>query len=602
MNPLHPYPKPQHRPLKVYAFDPTGGRGTMNHVVIKLPYEHLEVGPIGRKIAVIDYDATNRVYYEPVDLNNEALLLTSGFDPTEADPRFHQQMVYAVASETIRRFEFALGREITWRPREGTRKNAPLRAHLRIFPHAFQQANAFYDRRMKALLFGYFPASLDDAGDSIQGQTVFTCLSHDIIAHETTHAVLDRIRRYFSESTSLDTTAFHEAFADIVALFQHFRLEEVVLDVINRTGGQIHRSILGSDVAPDGQAVIRGEEGRANPLVGLAKQFGEAMGHRKALRDAIGSAPNPADYRTMTEPHKRGSILVAAIFDAFFTVYVKRTRDLVRIARAGGAPSEGGNVHPDLARRLCQEAVKTATHFLNICIRAVDYCPPVDLQFGEYLRALVTADAQLVPDDPYGYRAELINAFRARGIVPNGAMSYSEDALAWCGPDERERAPRCEGLQFDILKESDSEAAASNAVRARENTLTLQRYAKANAAALGLEPDFGVQQWSHYPIHRIAPDGRLKVELVVEFLQRRVIHLDPTNPTSPTFKFRGGSTVIFDHRGDVRYVIEKRLSSEGRLAGQRDFLHRLNAESPLFAYDGRRQLEMPEFAAIHRGY
>ncbi|WP_042703802.1 hypothetical protein, partial [Azospirillum sp. B506] len=545
----------------------------------------------------------NGQYYEPVDLNDPSLLLTNGLDPTEADPRFHQQMVYAVSSETIRRFEFALGREITWRPRAGTRKGAPLRAHLRIFPHAFQQANAFYDRRMKALLFGYFPASLDDAGDSIPGQTVFTCLSHDIIAHETTHAVLDRIRRYFSESTSPDTTAFHEAFADIVALFQHFRLEEVVLDVINRTGGRIHLATLDSDVAPNGEAVIRGEQARSNPLVGLAKQFGESMGHRKALREAIGSAPDPSAYRSVTKPHERGSILVAAVFDAFFTIYVKRTRDLIRIARAGGAPVDGGNVHPDLARRLCKEAVKTATHFLNICIRAIDYCPPVDLQFGEYLRALVTADSQLVPDDPYGYRTELINAFRARGIVPDGAMSYSEDALAWCGPEERDRpVPRCEGLMFDVLKDIDPKSAESNDERARHNAITLQSYAKTNAFALGLDPKWGVQPWSYHPIFRIAPDGRLKVGFVVEFVQKRVVHLDPNDQRSPIFNFRGGSTVIFDHQGNVLYVIEKGLSSAGRLEGQRDFLLQLNADSPLFAYNGRRQLEMPEFAAIHRGY
>jgi hypothetical protein len=43
-----------------------------------------------------------------------------GLDPSESDPRFHQQMVYAVASETLQRFEYALGRRIRWR---GTRRS-----------------------------------------------------------------------------------------------------------------------------------------------------------------------------------------------------------------------------------------------------------------------------------------------------------------------------------------------------------------------------------------------------------------------------------------------------------------------------------------------
>jgi hypothetical protein len=51
---------------------------------------------------------------------------------------------------------------------------------------------------------------------------VFTCLSHDIIAHETTHALLDGVHPRFNEPVNEDVLAFHEAFADIVALFQHF--------------------------------------------------------------------------------------------------------------------------------------------------------------------------------------------------------------------------------------------------------------------------------------------------------------------------------------------------------------------------------------------
>ncbi len=60
-------------------------------------------------------------------------------------------------------------------------------------------ANAAYTPSAKGILFGYFRASQTDPGRNLPGQTVFTCLSHDIIVHETTHAVLDGIRTYFSE-------------------------------------------------------------------------------------------------------------------------------------------------------------------------------------------------------------------------------------------------------------------------------------------------------------------------------------------------------------------------------------------------------------------
>jgi hypothetical protein len=42
------------------------------------------------------------------------------------------------------------------------------------------------------------------------------------------------------------------------------------------------------------------------------------------LRNAIGKTTDPTTLRTTTEPHARGSILVAAVFDAFLTVYKNR--------------------------------------------------------------------------------------------------------------------------------------------------------------------------------------------------------------------------------------------------------------------------------------
>ena len=75
-----------------------------------------------------------------------------------------------------------------------------------------------------------------------------------------------------------------------------------------------------------------------------------------------------------------------------------------------------------------------ADHVLNMCIRALDYCPPVDIDFGDYLRALITADRDLVPDDDRRYRVAFIEAFRRRGIYPQGVRSLSAESLCWAGP------------------------------------------------------------------------------------------------------------------------------------------------------------------------
>jgi hypothetical protein len=62
---------------------------------------------------------------------------------------------------------------------------------LRIYPHALREENAYYSRNHMALLFGYFNAQGSDVGTTLPGARVFCAVSHDIITHETTHALLD---------------------------------------------------------------------------------------------------------------------------------------------------------------------------------------------------------------------------------------------------------------------------------------------------------------------------------------------------------------------------------------------------------------------------
>jgi hypothetical protein len=228
------------------------------------------------------------------------------------------------------------------------------------------------------------------------------------------------------EATNPDVLAFHEAFADVVALFQHFSFPEVLIHQVANT---------------------RGELGNENLLAQLATQFGHARGTHGALRDAIGRydfeqgkwvkhEPDPGEMDNTMEVHARGAILVAAVFDAFLSIYRHRTRDLLRLATEGTGVLRQGDIHPDLVNRLAQEAAKVAGHVLNICIRALDYCPPVDLTFGEYLRALITADMDMFPEDERRYRVAFIEAFRRRGIYPRDLRTLSEDSLRWSRPDE----------------------------------------------------------------------------------------------------------------------------------------------------------------------
>src|SRR3954447_7507795 len=86
-------PTPRTRALKVYALDPSAGTYVGNVMTVHVPWErNLAPGPVGRRVAVIDYDGGNRCYYPPVDLDDPAILAMGGLDPSESDPRFHQQM------------------------------------------------------------------------------------------------------------------------------------------------------------------------------------------------------------------------------------------------------------------------------------------------------------------------------------------------------------------------------------------------------------------------------------------------------------------------------------------------------------------------------
>lgn len=422
------YKKPVFRRLHAYAFDPSLSldidTANINKLVYEVPWEDLEYpGPIGEYLEVIDYDPTIGRFFTPVDLNLPYILAENGLAPSESNPHFHQQMVYAVAMITIKNFEKALGRKILWSTRLLNHPNQyeAYVQRLRIYPHALREANAYYSPLKKALLFGYFSSTPADAVTHMPGSLVFTCLSHDIIAHEVTHAILDGMHRNYNNPTNPDVLAFHEAFADIVALFQHFTFPEVLRHQIART---------------------RGDLSSENLLGQLAQELGSAIGSYGSLRDAIGETdqktgkwrpkkPDPSEYSRVMEPHQRGSILVAAIFEAFISIYKNRTADLLRIATNGTGILPQGDLHPDLVNRLSVEAAKTAKYILLMCIRALDYCPPIDITFGDYLRAIITSDLDLVSVDRRDYRLALITAFRNRGIYPTDIKTLSIESLSY---------------------------------------------------------------------------------------------------------------------------------------------------------------------------
>jgi Subtilase family len=640
-------PEPTRRPLRVYAYDPSLGAQletlVINQAIIDIPWERdLKPGPIGEYIEVVDVDPPSQCCYAPVNLNHPYVLLQSGVAPSEAFPQFHQQMAYAVAMKTIEHFERALGRVALWAPHEVTVNGERIPHYvqrLRIYPHALRAKNAYYSPEHKALMLGYFSAGGADVGSALPGGVIFTAVSHDIVAHETTHALLDGLHRRFREPTNPDVFAFHEAFADIVALFQHFTMPEALFHQISETRGDLEKqNLLGKLAVQFGEATgrygalrdyigqvvtvrnSRGEEAHTDAIEngddqGSDVQDGSTAGGAGEKKIWVRRKAQPTDYEDATEPHDRGAVLVAAVFDAFLQIYKRRTADLLRIATGGSGILPKGAISTDLVIRLCNEATKVAGHILNICIRALDYCPPVDVTFGEYLRALITADTDLVPIDKYGYRTAFIEAFRNRGIYPRDVKHLSPGSLIWEPPPLPLRQESVKAIldrlviswDLNVRREIAYDTSRTNAKKfwdwlmdpgqvAEEEiaTLGLIRINEPRADTIGDQPGElrKIEVHSVRPAQRVGPDGNIRSELVVEITQ--------TFRPAAGGRFRGGCTLLIDlPTGVVLYMVRKKVMSTERFASQLGF--GLDATDRLHANyfvetDGPRE----PFALMHR--
>src|SRR5262249_46253744 len=129
---------------------------------------------------------------------------------------------------------------------------------------------------------------------------------------------------------------------------------------------------------------------RESVLFGLGQQFGEALsGVRGAsLRRSVTLTPSTTllTQPEFLEPHRRGEILVGAMLQTFLQAYHARLSTL------------GRDMNDRLpAGRVIEEGAEIADRMLTMAIRALDYMPPTDIAFGDFVSALVTSDLEIRP-------------------------------------------------------------------------------------------------------------------------------------------------------------------------------------------------------------
>jgi hypothetical protein len=564
---------PRTRTLTVVAQDPDvlDENGRILRTTVEIPAEDLAAGPWGYRVHVIDYDATTGTLYAPLAF--PPLVESHYPDPYEAagddvlltDPRFHAQNVYALVMRTLARFERALGRRICW----GFEHH-----QLKVAPHAFAEANAYYSREHEALLFGYFPR-LADSG------TVFSALSHDVIVHETTHALLDGLRQRFMEPSSPDQAAFHEGFSDIVALLSVFSLRDVV-------GALLRRATPGKESAARISAeVLQPEFLRETALLGLAEEMGSEMSavRGKPLRRSASLRPSP-DYLEMDEfrpAHRRGEVLVAAALNAFLEVWTARAQGLRRF--------DGDMLDVE---RVVEEGAEAADYLLTMSIRALDYLPPVHLEFCDFLSAMLTADHEIRPDDTrFEFRRHLRESFEAYGIHPVGGgrrkpakRSRKKDAtmeamVSHLSPvPTRGRTPEIEApkpVEEGMYVHCYSLALSYDRTHFEPMLYDPEevfRFVWENRAALEVADGVFSEVQSVRRCVRIGPDGFLLRETVAEFVQQvRLtageleqfkIPKPPEMPDHVEVRIFGGGTLIFDEYGRLKYYLHNSLDNAER--------------------------------------
>jgi hypothetical protein len=537
---------------------------------VQVPNEGLDEGPRGYRVYVIDYDSSTDTLYGPLDCakygtpEKPVHPYRKPSDRTiRSDPRFHAQNVYAIVMRTLARFESALGRRISW----------SFGGHqLFVSPHAFATANAFYSKRDRALMFGYFPSRQG-------GSPVLSCLSHDVIVHETSHALLDGLRRRYTDTSSPDQAAFHEGFADIVALLSAFAVPEVVdaaLGAISKGAKTVLRSALTVKAL------------RKNILASLAEQMGEELSGVRGnpLRRSADLEPSKEYIRNPAyeEPHRRGEILVASVMQAFLVVLANAFYSL------GDHPVNGSKPSGPLDRkRVISEAADTADRLLNLCIRALDYTPPVHLCFGDFLSAVLTSDYEIVPDDSrYGFRKALRKSFADYGIPPTSHESIGNEKGLWEPPVETAGEKLdYSAVHFDSMQQDSDE---------------VFRFLWENRVLLGLDPGAYTEVLSVRPCRRVGPYGFILRETVVEYMQivnalageLKGLGIEKPAEMSDDLEtpLYGGGTLIFSEYGQLKFHIRNRV---GKAKAQSQHLKYLWRFGHFEGRGGARRT----FAAMH---
>ena len=448
-------------------------------------------GPTSARFAVVDYNMDSATLNDPAVWNSDQRRFEGKqgqpLTPDQKDTfQFHQTNVWAVARSVLDFYEgryYGMGRSIPW-GFDGSR--------LILVPHAGFGKNAFYDRRSKSLQFYYYGTKKDPK---------FTCLSHDIIAHEMGHAMLDGIRPLYYDFTSVETAAFHEYIGDLTAILMFLR---------NNTARKI--TAWESD----------GDLSRKTLLNGLAEELGKDINGFQALRDAH----EKIHYKTVkgsNSPHDSSRVLTSANYEI-----------LIRIA----------NLYrndPNHDFTPMQALAHATPRFTRIALQAIDLCPPMDIRFIDYARAVLH---NFEIHEPYrSPRAKAISDIISAVFHEWGLCSVSNKPHAGGACDLQPYAlPTRLPIYHNITDVSRSRSAA-------------YYYINDNRKALRIPPHQDLEIVDLYGLNKYGRAAeRLPREIVIEYLWREEYELEEDLARGlehRRIELLCGGTLVLDEQGNL---------------------------------------------------
>jgi hypothetical protein len=486
-------------PIDVYLQDPHVAKENkgIDFAVINLCCEpDLMDGPTSARIAVVDYDADTGKLEKPAkwDAKTKRFVFNYKGKPEPitrnrcTEFQFHQVNVWAIIQSALDIYEatWVLGRSAPW-AFEGNR--------LIVVPHAGYMANAFYDRSSKSIQFYYF-GTKDKRG--------YTCLSHDIIAHETGHAILDGLRPGYIEDSSLQTTAFHEFVADLTAIVTSLLNNELRWMVADEF---LHN--LSSDPIKASLSIVSS----------LAEEFGRYAMDRPYLRSA--ESPNTVTKlkeKDNTNPYDWSEVLTGAMFDIFKGIVAKYLVKELKSKKKASAK---------------QALLFAVNRFRRLALQPLDYLPPVDVQFSDYAQAVLRADQLVDPADEDGYRDIIRKSFSKRGIV--------------C-PVKEEEQDEPDFYAYDMERMSRSRTDAYH-------------FLNENRRQLCIPAEQDIEVVDLYQTSKtVIGEGKLPREVVIQYGWREDVELigsDLGPLAETTASLLCGGTLVFDNRGNVLFCIRK---------------------------------------------